>query len=318
LSSSTRKVTTTEAERFFGTAQPPHLSDDYLVALYFDQKRIGEFQWIAAIQFRQEFITATWDYRSIEGQHPGWTLPTGPQLDSKDRVKRALSKVPEDCSAVLLAACGLGCGRQGDDEEIALLSNGLNALAKHFQSETGGENHLLEYYSTWVEESHFEPVGRRFAIIPDRAVSDQRLTSKAFRLLSALGIYCDRDGCCSLTIITLANRIELDPRDVIKGLQILQDTGYLQASQQPDDRVNALRRYKILYDTKLPVLEKSKCKRRGRKPKPGARRVALATRYLHWRLREAGAKAPRENALAEISERTGIPEGTIERWIREF
>jgi hypothetical protein len=326
LASSTKRRATSAitAERFFGKAPPQEPLDDYLVKLYFEQKRINEQQWIAAVQFRQDFVIATWDYRHTETQHPGWTFPLGPQFDSEDRVKRALCKVPENCSAVLLAVCGLGCGLQRDqeetDEEIELLSIGLDALADYFQREAGNQNRMLQYLSTWLEESKFEQLGRRYSIIPNRAVSDQRLNEKAFRLLGALGTYCDREGWCRLSNVTLANRTGLAPRGVIEGLQSLQDAGYLEASQQSADQISRSRRYKIRYDTVLPALENPNYhvshKRRGRKTKPGARLVAFATRYLHWRLREAGSPAPLETAIAEISDRTGISAHTIDRWIR--
>ena len=60
----------------------------------------------------------------------------------------------------------------------------------------------------------------RFAIIPSRALDDQRIGNAAFKVLAALGSYANRDGWCWPSYGTLAQRFGVSPQAIAKQLKL--------------------------------------------------------------------------------------------------
>ncbi len=92
----------------------------------------------------------------------------------------------------------------------------------------------------------------RFSILPARAVEDQRLRPAAFRVLSALGTFSDRDGWCWPSLTTLAKQCNVTRQAVHQHIQHLRKIGYIEIQrQQRPDRGNAANRYRLLFDRAL-------------------------------------------------------------------
>ena len=95
----------------------------------------------------------------------------------------------------------------------------------------------------------------RFSIVPARAVEDRRLSAPAFRVLSALGTYSDKDGWCWPSLTTLATQLGTKRPVVHRNVQDLAKLGYLEIKRtQRRDGGNATNRYRLLFDRALFVV----------------------------------------------------------------
>lgn len=86
------------------------------------------------------------------------------------------------------------------------------------------------------------------AIIPARAVEDQRLGHAALRALLAFGRYTDRNGWCRVKQSTLAEILGVERRAVNKQITKLVELGYLQ-----EQRTGRSSLYRVLLDTPADV-----------------------------------------------------------------
>lgn len=80
-------------------------------------------------------------------------------------------------------------------------------------------------------------------IIPARAVTDQRVSPAAFRVLSALGSHTDRAGWCRVKQDTIAALLGASRQAVSKQLLVLEELGYVGVV-----RTGRSSRYRVLLD----------------------------------------------------------------------
>lgn len=95
----------------------------------------------------------------------------------------------------------------------------------------------------------------RFAIIPSRALDDQRIGNAAFKVLAALGSYADRDGWCWPSYGTLAQRFGVSDQAIAKQLKELRRLGYIEIVHR--HRANgslSSNGYRLIHDADLATL----------------------------------------------------------------
>ncbi len=92
----------------------------------------------------------------------------------------------------------------------------------------------------------------RFAIVPARAVEDQRLGNAALRVLCCLGTYADKDGWCRPSMRTMSERVGLTRPTIIEHIQQLGRLGYVETKrrERPDGGC-AANEYRLLFDRGL-------------------------------------------------------------------
>jgi hypothetical protein len=120
----------------------------------------------------------------------------------------------------------------------------------------------------------------RFAIVPARAVDDNRLEPAALLILVALGTYSDRDGYCWPSQQVIADRIGVTRQAVGRQIGILQNLGYIEIKRLWDkDAQKTHNAYKVLFDAELPSEAKERHERQPAEkiPEPVAPKVAETT-----------------------------------------
>lgn len=96
----------------------------------------------------------------------------------------------------------------------------------------------------------------RFSIIPARAIDDRQLKRAALHVLTALGIYADKNGCCYPSLNTIGKRLGVSHQAVSKQIKELERLGYLKVTRQRrSDGGNAVNKYKILHDARVATSE---------------------------------------------------------------
>lgn len=97
----------------------------------------------------------------------------------------------------------------------------------------------------------------RFSIIPSKAVEDKELSNPAFRTLSALGVFGDKNGWCFPRLSVIAEMLNKSPQAVSKDIQELKDRGYLNVYFRYDNENGAQKSnmYQIKFDTPQPDVD---------------------------------------------------------------
>lgn len=96
----------------------------------------------------------------------------------------------------------------------------------------------------------------RFAIVPARAVEDQRLGNAALRVLCCLGTYSDKDGWCRPSMRTLAARLGISRQTTIEHLKSLSGLGYIETKRRArPDGGDAANEYRLLFDRALVLVK---------------------------------------------------------------
>lgn len=85
------------------------------------------------------------------------------------------------------------------------------------------------------------------AIVPARAVEDQRLGDAALRCLLALGSHTDKDGWCRVKQSTIASVLGVTRQAVQRQISALIELGYV-----GQKRTGRSSRYRVLLDAKQP------------------------------------------------------------------
>ncbi len=96
----------------------------------------------------------------------------------------------------------------------------------------------------------------RFSIIPARAIDDRQLKRAALHVLTALGIYADKNGCCYPSLQTIGKRLGVSHQAVIKQIKELERLCYIKVTREKrSDGGNAVNKYKILHDARVVTSE---------------------------------------------------------------
>jgi hypothetical protein len=90
-------------------------------------------------------------------------------------------------------------------------------------------------------------VSRQFAVIPEVATFDARVTPAMYRMLGALGSYANRDGWVWTELSTLAERLKQTEGAVSKMIRKLIDAGYVEMHYETRKGRRCCV-YRILYD----------------------------------------------------------------------
>lgn len=90
-------------------------------------------------------------------------------------------------------------------------------------------------------------MSRQFAIIPERATFDRRVTPAMYRMLGALGSYATKEGWCWTKLSTLATRLEQTEGAVSKMIGKLIDAAYVEMHYETRKGRRCCV-YRVLYD----------------------------------------------------------------------
>lgn len=98
----------------------------------------------------------------------------------------------------------------------------------------------------------------RFAVIPVRAIEDERFSMTHLRVLCGLGSHTDKNGWCRPAASTLAKRVNVSRQRVSACIQDLREWGYIEIySRCRNDGSQTSNMYRVLLDVGMPVDEEA-------------------------------------------------------------
>ena len=96
----------------------------------------------------------------------------------------------------------------------------------------------------------------RFAIVPARAVFDDRLSPSTLRVLNVMGVYGDKNGWCRPSLTTIGKKLNCTKQAVAKHIKSLSEYGYLEIHHRyRKDGGRSSNLYRILFDVGEPENE---------------------------------------------------------------
>ena len=136
------------------------------------------------------------------------------------------------------------------------------------------------------------PDQRKVAVVPIKAVYDQKLSHGAFHVLAALCSYCNRAGITWVSQTRLAKELNISQQAVAKQFKQLRDCGYLETvkkgfkGERTDtlrvifdssvDAATAIAVTSSMEDTRSPAIKEQQAMEADRPDPEGQRRVAQA------------------------------------------
>lgn len=96
-------------------------------------------------------------------------------------------------------------------------------------------------------------MSRRFAIIPARALDDERLIANDILILCALGRHTDKAGWCAVRQSVIAGAVRLSRAYVNRRIKHIAACGYVEKhSQTKAGRGRVANHYRVLFDVSVP------------------------------------------------------------------
>jgi len=96
---------------------------------------------------------------------------------------------------------------------------------------------------------------RKFILSPIRALSDSRMTDGAFRILSLVCSYCDKEGITWVSQQSLADDMGISRQAITKQIMQLRKLGYVQTIKKGHRNVHS-NTLQVIFDTvKQPIVD---------------------------------------------------------------